>query len=165
MDGVLADVYRHFILLERERYGIVIDPGRIEGVSEEEAFPHFTRIVNSGGFFRHAPVMAGAVEGLRRLEALYDVRVVSSATEFPASLREKYDWLREHFPFISWRRMTFGGSKDLICGDIMIDDHTFNLREFHGRKIIFTQPHNINIQEPGIERAGSWPEVTDLLGC
>ncbi|MEG7769311.1 5'-3'-deoxyribonucleotidase, partial [Listeria monocytogenes] len=70
---------------------------------------------------------------LRRLNSLYEVFIVSAATEFPQSLTEKQAWLNEHFPFITWQQMVFCGSKTIINADIMIDDHFKNLDHFNGK--------------------------------
>jgi len=163
MDGVLADVYAQMFKLEFEETGIRPTEQEINGRLEGDAFPSFHKIVRSKGFFRNAPVMEGSVEGLRYLNEKYNVVIVSSATEFPDSMGEKYYWLTEHFPFISWRQMIFCGSKEGICGDIMIDDHIKNLSHFEGRRILFTQPQNVFVEDESMERVGSWKEIVGML--
>jgi 5'(3')-deoxyribonucleotidase len=39
----------------------------------------------------------------------YELYIVSAGMEFPNSLREKYDWLAEAFPFISWEQIVLCG--------------------------------------------------------
>jgi 5'(3')-deoxyribonucleotidase len=133
MDGVLADVYSQFILMECDKYGIKIDVNTLNGKLESDRFPHYDVIVRSSGFFRTAPVMPGSIGGLKYLNSRYNVLVVSSATEFPDSLKEKLEWLNEFYPFISWKQMIFCGEKHSIKGDIMIDDHPKNLDFFEGK--------------------------------
>lgn len=163
MDGVLANVYRQFIHLEYKATGVKLDYDSLNGIIEEKAFPHFERDVNSRDFFRTAPLMTDSVEGLKYLNDKYTVYIVSSATEFPNSLPEKQQWLNEHFPFISWRQMIFCGSKKPITGDIMIDDHPSNLDSFEGRKILFTQPHNVYDTKEGYTRVKGWQEIMVIL--
>ncbi|MEI9865673.1 MAG: hypothetical protein WDN00_14205 [Limisphaerales bacterium] len=93
----------------------------------------------------------------------YELFIVSAATEFPQSLGEKVEWLEEHFPFITWQQIVLCGSKKVITGDIMIDDHFKNLDFFKGRTLLFTQPHNQNQNDKGHERVNSWGEVARLL--
>ena len=45
----------------------------------------------------------------------------------------------------------------------MIDDHLKNLRDFKGKKLLFTATHNINVDLKGYTRVNSWPEVRRLL--
>lgn len=163
MDGVLADVYAQFIRLEKEESGLVLMPGLLSGKTEAEAFPHYKKHVNSAGFFRMAPLIPGSVEGLKYLNDKYSVLIVSSATEYPDSLKEKLEWLNEFYPFISWQQMIFCGEKDSIQGDIMIDDHPKNLNNFKGQRIIFTQPHNINLPDTTWHRVTTWQEIVEIL--
>jgi len=163
MDGVLADVYAQMLEYEFKESGLKPTEQDLRGQLEEDAFPSFQKIVRSKGFFRNAPVMKDSVEGLNYLNSKYKVVVASSATEFPTSLNEKYDWLNEFFPFISWRQMIFCGSKESLCGDIMIDDHIKNLSSFNGKRILFTQPQNVFIQDASMQRVDNWKEIMSLL--
>lgn len=163
MDGVLADVYTHFIQMEYKDSGIKINIQDLYGKSEEESFPSFDKHIRSHGFFRTVPVIQDSIEGLKYLNDRYNVLIVSSATEFPNSISEKQEWLNEHFPFIKWEQMIFCGQKDSIKGDIMIDDHPKNLRSFDGEKIIFTQPHNMNIQDSDFRRVFCWKDILNML--
>lgn len=163
MDGVLADIYPQMLDFEYNESGVRPSDQDMRGRLEESAFPSFQKIIRSKGFFRTVPVVKGSIEGLRYLNSKYEVLIASSATEFPNSLNEKYDWLNEHYPFISWKQMIFCGSKNSICGDIMIDDHVKNLNCFGGRKILFTQPQNVFIYDASLERVDSWKEIMNLL--
>jgi len=163
MDGVLADIYPQMLDYEYRESGIRPTEEDMYGQLEGSAFPSFQKIIRSKGFFRTVPVIKDSIEGLRYLNNKYNVLIVSSATEFPTSLNEKYDWLNEHYPFISWKQIIFCGSKDSICGDIMIDDHIKNLNLFEGRRILFTQPQNMLVQDTSIERVENWQEIKALL--
>lgn len=163
MDGVLADVYTHFINLEFKESGITFAPEDLRGKLENDVFPSFQKLVNSIGFFRTVPLIPDCVEGLRYLNDNYRVLIVSSATEFPNSLNEKRYWLTENFPFISWKQMIFCGSKDSINGDVMIDDHPKNLSLFSGQKILFTQPHNVYVHDDSYQRVSNWNEIAGIL--
>ncbi len=163
MDGVLADVYAQFIQMEFEETGIRRSLESLHGKIETEAFPNCDKYVRTTDFFRNAPVMRDSVEGLKYLNEKYNVYVVSSATEYPKSLREKLDWLNEFFPFISWKQIILCGKKDPVKGDIMIDDHTKNLDVFEGEKILFTQPHNFYIDKHEYERVDNWKRIMEIL--
>lgn len=163
MDGVLADIY--FQLIEHDARG----SGRrkslteVAGRAEQEVFPGLDGYIRTPGFFRDAPVIADSQAVLARLNAQYEVFVVSAATEFPLSLAEKQSWLREHFPFITWQQLVLCGSKRIVQGDIMIDDHFKNLDFFVGRTLLFSQPHNQQADNRGHERVNSWREVAERL--
>lgn len=163
MDGVLADVYAQLLKIEYEEKGIKHKIESLYGKMESEAFEDGYAYVHRPRFFQTAPLIPGCVQGLRYLNDKYNLLIVSSATEFPNSPTEKLKWMHKHFPFINWKQIVLCGRKDVIKGDIMLDDHPKNLNYFEGRKIIFTQPHNIYIQNPSYERANNWEEVMKIL--
>ncbi|MDR2949344.1 MAG: 5'(3')-deoxyribonucleotidase [Prevotella sp.] len=163
MDGVLADVYSQFSRLELGETGTVIDIESLYGKLESEAFPNYEKHVRSTNFFRTAPVIPDSVGGLKYLNEKYNVLIVSSATEFPDSLKEKVEWLNEHFPFIKWQQIILCGTKNSIKGDIMIDDHPKNLDYFEGKKILFSQPHNMYMVKDDCTRVNTWQDIINIL--
>lgn len=163
MDGVLADTYSQFLRMELDETGRHIPAEELLGKLEEEAFPNFEKHVHSKGFFRTAPQIEGSVDGLKYLNDKYKLLIVSSATEFPQSLTEKVEWLKEYYPFISWQQIILCGDKSSVKGDLMIDDHIKNLDYFEGDKILFSQPHNIYIKNDNYKRVNGWTEVMDIL--
>lgn len=164
MDNVIADVCSHYITWYKKEYGVEIDPADMLGKPETGAFPEkgaVMKFLHTPGFFRSAPVVPGAQEALMELAETYEIYIVSAAMEFPQSLREKYDWLAEHFPFIPWRNIVFCGNKGIIGTDYMIDDHMYNLDAFTGKGILFTASHNIHAG--GYTRVNNWEEALRFL--
>jgi len=163
MDGVLADVNVQFVLFEEKETGRKLDLIALAGEAEFVAFPNGRKHVSQKGFFRDAPAMENAVDVLKILNEKYELFIVSAAMEFPTSLPEKHDWLAEHFPFIRWQQIVFLGSKTIVQGDIMIDDHYKNLDYFKGQTILFTQPHNEGHDDKGHTRVANWKDIEKIL--
>ncbi len=163
MDGVLADVYSQFIAYEEIESGAKLTRESLAGKEEYQAFPNGRKHVNTTGFFRNAPLMDGCVDVLKQLNEKYALFIVSAAMEFPNSLIEKHAWLAEHFPFINWQQIVFCGSKTVVQGDIMIDDHYKNLDHFNGQTILFTQPHNFGHDNRNHTRVETWNDIARLL--
>lgn len=163
MDNVIADVASHYIAWYGKECGIKVQPDVFLGVPESEAFPDnaIRRFLNTPGFFRTVPVMPGAIAAVKRLMQHFDIYIVSAAMEFPQSLTEKYEWLQEHFPFISWRHIIFCGDKSIVNTDYMIDDHVKNLDYCKGKTFLYTAGHNIHIDRH--TRVNNWDEVVQLL--
>lgn len=165
MDEVIADPMGEMIRWYHEQYGAMPDKAKMEG-SWVKGFPeeHQAMIrerLGEPGFFRHLPVMEDSVDVLRRLNEKYEVFIVSAAMEFPNSLKDKYDWLMEHFPFFTWRQLALTGSKDLVSGDFMIDDHVKNLRGFKGKPYLYTSAHNLNVT--GYDRIDNWKQAVKIF--
>jgi 5'-nucleotidase len=164
MDGVIADVEPQLIKYYEQQYGIKITREEIQGLSGAEAFPQDAatkRMLNTSGFFRTLNVMPDAVAVVKELSENYEVYIVSAATEFPISLFEKIEWLKEHFPFIGWRNIVLCGDKSIIHTDYLIDDHCKNLDFFSGKTIMFNAHHNQN--EHRHTRVYNWGEILTLF--
>lgn len=165
MDEVLADTIDKFIEVYQRDHQTELLLEEMKGKEFHELLPdtlsHSWRdYVNAPGFFRDIKVMPGAQEVVRELYDKYDLYVVSAAMEFRNSLIDKFDWLAEYFPFISWKNIIFCGNK-IVDVQILIDDRIRNFAGFDGRKILFSSPHNYYITE--YERANTWAEVADKL--
>ena len=163
MDGVIADTVSQFIAWYERGFGETIPKEAFHGVPESEGLPNgaVRKFVHTTGFFRTIPVMDGAIEAVQELMKNFEVYIVSAAVEFPQSLNEKYDWLQENFPFISWRNIIFCGDKSIIGTDYMIDDHVRNLDTYRGTCILFTAGHNMGIDRH--TRINNWKEVLTLF--
>lgn len=164
MDGVIADVEKHYIDWYERDYGVKIDRKTMEGLMEHEAMPEkgaIMKFLTTPGFFRTVPVMEGAVEALKDLSQDYEIYIVSAAMEFPLSLYEKHQWLAEHFPFISWRNIIFCGDKSVIDTDFLIDDHLKNLDFCKGKALMFTAFHNVNHHTH--QRVNNWKEIPAIV--
>ena len=166
MDDVMADTHGKFIrlYLEGEMPRYTLDELKAKSFHElfdEHEYKAISERVYEPGFFRDIPVMEGAQEVIADLMEQYDVFVASAAQEFPNSLREKWDWLQEFFPAISWRNYIFMGDKSVLNTDFLIDDLPRNLRTFQGEGLLFDALHNQEDQE--FRRVKSWQAVAQIL--
>jgi 5'-nucleotidase len=165
MDEVIADPMGEMIDWYRREYGVEADKNKMNGSwlvgFPEEHQPLVMERLRSPGFFRDLPVMPDAVETLRQLNQQYEVFIVSAAMEFPNSLKDKHDWLMEHFPFFTWKQIALTGSKDLVFGDFMIDDHVKHLKGFRGKPYLYTAAHNLTVT--GYDRIDNWKQAAGIF--
>ncbi|HEX8462464.1 MAG TPA: 5'(3')-deoxyribonucleotidase [Segetibacter sp.] len=163
MDGVIADTISQFIAWYERDYGKRIELSAFDGKPESEGLPDnaVTKFVYTPGFFRSIPVMQDAKESVMELTKHFEVYIVSAATEFPQSLNDKYEWLQENFPFITWRNIVFCGDKSIIGTDYMVDDHVKNLDNFKGKALMFTAGHNMGVTRH--TRVNNWQEALKVL--
>lgn len=165
MDEVLADPIAKFIRLYNRDYAIPLDLEILPGNEIIAHVPDHAKMklyeyINEKGFFRDLELIPGCVEVMKQLQEKYEVFIVSAAMEFPNSLQDKYEWLAEHFPFIGWQHIMFCGYK-IVNVDILIDDRIKNFKDFEGRKLLFSSPHNLLITD--YERVSTWKEVAEKL--
>jgi 5'-nucleotidase len=166
MDEVMADPMGAMIEWYKTKYDEEIIYEQMLGGSWTKGFPqhHHAMIrerLMGEGFFRHLPVIKDCVDVLKEMNQRYEVFIVSAAMEFPNSLKDKLEWLLDHFPFLTWRQLALCGDKRLVCGDYMIDDHVKNLKHFQGKKYLFTSAHNLDII--GYDRINNWLEAGEIF--
>jgi 5'-nucleotidase len=166
MDEVIADPLTDMLDWYQRQFGQEVDVRKMESGSWLNAFPEEHRSfirqrLFEPGFFRHLPVMAHSQEVLKAINDRYDLFIVSAAMEFPNSLKDKLEWLGDHFPFISWRQVALTGDKRVVYGDHMIDDHSRHLQHFNGKTYLYTAPHNRN--EEGYQRVNNWEEIAAIF--
>ena len=91
--------------------------------------------------FSHFEPMPGAIESVRELIELgHDVFIASTAPwNNPKAWGQKRDWIEEHLPELS-RKVFLTHRKDLLIGDILIDDSNYRGQpDFKGTWIHFGQ--------------------------
>lgn len=166
MDDVIADAEERFLEWYERDFGVRYTKEDVRGtklhfiVPEEnrkvvKAYPHHP------DFFRNLPVIQNSREMVEELHNRFEVYIASAAMEFPYSLPHKNEWLDQNFPFIHWKRRIFCGDKSVLKGDVLIDDHDFNLSVFQGRAIMFSAAHNMN--DTRYERMNNWLEAEKLF--
>ncbi len=166
MDEVIADAYMAHIDIYNQEFNANLQIEDCFGKEAWQCVPEEHQLsikqhTHRVGFFKDLRIIQDSQEVLRELSLKHDVYIASAAMEFPQSLREKSDWLDAFFPFIPWQKRILCGDKSILKGDVLIDDRSKNLKNFDGRSILFTSPHNTNTTD--FERAGTWKEIADKL--
>ncbi len=166
MDDVLADTGAKILRIFNERNNESLTKDFFEDKDfyayiKQEQFKTYRDLLFQPGFFSDLEVFPHAQEVVKTLSEKYEIFIVSAAVEFPNSLLEKYNWLRLYFPFIPWTHMVFCGDKSIVHGDIMIDDHSRNFKNFEGEKLLFHSMHNT--QENTYKRVKDWKEIYEIL--
>ena len=104
-----------------------------------------------------------AFENLKKLNNDYEI-FICTATHFNIASYKFNNVLLKYFPFIKSDQIITTTRKDLIRGDILIDDSYKNIISFPGYRIMLKQPHNknriINIRNnEKIRIANDWNEI------
>ena len=118
LDGVLADFDQ---ILE----GLCPDINQLEGQARSKKVREVC--LSKPYFFQTLPPITGAIEAVKRLFELYEVYFLSTPMwEVPTSYTEKRLWVEEHFGVLAEKRLILTHRKDLVIGDILIDDRPNN---------------------------------------
>ena len=76
-----------------------------------------------------------------------------------------HEVLFKYFPFLSWDQVIVTTRKQMIRGDVLIDDGIHNLEGGQYKKVLMTAPHNIHYdaEAHGMVRVNSWKEIEQVI--
>jgi 5'(3')-deoxyribonucleotidase/uncharacterized protein with PQ loop repeat len=171
MDEVIADAFGKMLRAYNERTGRNITREQIASEGIEVMFaPEFLtpelkialdELPHDRSFFGDLELMEGAQESLRELAKDFEIFIASAAMDVPSSFDAKYQWLKQHFPFIPQSHYIFCGDKSILNADFLVDDRPRHFEHFRGTGILFTAPHNVN--RAAKLRASNWRDVVRIL--
>ena len=133
------DKYRVFIDMD----GVIAD---FESAAEAEALVKgVTKLSRPDLFvnYRALGVIDGAIEAVAKLNADHEVFIASTPPwTRPEVWGHKREWIGEHFPYLK-RRIILTHRKDLLIGDILIDDSRYRGQpDFQGEWFWFNKNWN-----------------------
>ena len=168
MDEVIADTLQKFMSVCNTELGLGLTKSDLTGrniwdVIGKEHFPTLKGFVSEEDFFADLDVMPDSQDVIRRLMERYEVFISSAAMEVPTSFAAKFDWLKLHFGFIPASHIVFCGDKSILNADYLIDDNSRHFERFRGEGILFSAPHNSNVE--GYRRVHTWKEVDRLFAA
>ena len=73
--------------------------------------------------------------------------------------------LFRRFPFLSWNQLIITSRKQMIRGDVLIDDGVHNHLGGDYKKILVTAGHNrsYDAEANGMIRVRNWTEILDVI--
>lgn len=161
MDEVIADFIPKFLREFNQRSGESLTVKDLTGAHLRDLRPErageLRALIREPSFFRDLAPMEHSQAVLRRLAERHEIFISTAAMEVPSSFTAKYDWLREHFAFISELHYVFCGDKSILHADYLIDDNVRHFQRFAGRGLLYSAPHNFHVT--GYDRVSSWLEV------
>ena len=116
-------------------------------------------------FWRSVKPVPGAAEALKHfMDEGHEVYIVT-ATEMRHVKDKMQDLLFRCFPFLSWKQVIITGNKQLIRGDVLIDDGIHNLEGGDYKKILFSAPYNrhYDAEANGMIRVSGWDEIIRII--
>lgn len=164
MDDVIVDTHSAILAWAERTYDAAFLHRTSEPLHElitGERSVQLRAMLDEGSIFRHLKPKSRAIEVLKVLAANHQVFIVTAAMEHPASMTPKFEWLREHLPFLPPSRYVFCGDKSVIGVDYLIDDTPAQLEALRGEGILFDAPKNRN--EKCFRRVRNWDEVQALF--
>lgn len=116
--------------------------------------------------YRDLDPVEGAIEGIKLLQEKGHEVIIATAVPKSAGIayHGKLEWIRRNMPFFSLNNFVAIQRKDLLQGDVLLDDGMHNIIPFRksGRTaVVFDRPWNRN--DVGGERVYSWQQFIALV--
>ena len=170
MDDTIEHLLKAWVDGVNKKYGCSVSCEEIRSWDVSAAFPGLTReqvydIPMQPGFWKTVDPIDGASDALKRLiNAGHEVFIVT-ATPYESIYEKMSEVLFRYFPFLSWDHVIITSRKQMINGDVLIDDGIHNLEGGHYKKILMTAPHNISYdaEAHGMTRVRNWNEVEQVI--
>ena len=170
MDDTIESLLKAWVNGVNMKYGRSVSCEDVTSWDVSAAFPGLTReevyaVPLEQGFWKTVEPIPGAAEAIQRfMDAGHEVFIVT-ATPYESVTEKMTDVLFRYFPFLTWKQLIITSRKQLIRGDVLIDDGVHNLEGGDYVKILMTAPHNRNYdaEANGMIRVQTWAEIEEVI--
>ena len=170
MDDTIEHLTDAWIDWLNHRYGTEVSKNDITSWNFSKAFPTLTEEeayspLYIDDFWDTVEPMDGAYEALTQLrEDGHEIFIVTSSA-YQTIQAKMNKVLFKYFPFITWDHVIVASRKQMVHGDVLIDDAPHNLENFPGERILMNAPHNRNYpaEENDMWRVDNWQEITRII--
>lgn len=183
IDGVVADLTGHILNKINQKHDTNYNNSHIVSwafhskhssiFKDEEHRLMANELFESSGLVADLPFIDGALNALNALQKTNRYKMVWATAPYekaPSWVFDRMNWFQKHLFQIS-PYYVFAQNKELIDGDILIDDKPENILSFVNEKpdiregLLFTQPWNKDTTEQHwkYNRVKSWDEILKEL--
>ena len=170
MDDTIESLLKAWVSGVNKKYGRNVSCEDVTSWDVSSAFPGLTHeqvyaVPLEQGFWKTVEPIPGAAEAIERFMAAGHEVFIVTATPYESVTEKMTDVLFRYFPFLSWKQLIITGSKQMIRGDVLIDDGIHNLEGGDYIKILMTAPHNRNYdaEANGMIRVHNWAEIEEVI--
>ena len=171
MDDTIEGLLPAWVEYLNNRYGTTVSPDDVKEWDITKAFPELSEhqvfepfLFES--FWENVKPLPGAQEVIKRLmDDGHDVYIVTS-TCYKIIEMKMDKVLFKYFPFIDHKKLIITYNKQLLLGDVMIDDAPHNLIGGCYKKLLIDSPTNRSVRcdsKSELIRMHSWYQIYDYI--
>ena len=142
-------------------------------VTQWELMPNFPGLsmeqiytpLNEDEFWKHTEPVEGASEYIKKLiDDGHQIFVVTASTYHTIASKFTNCILR-FFPYLTWDDIIVTSHKELVYGDVIIDDNDGNFGGKCSIKLLFDRPHNqgYHAEANGVKRVYDWKGIYEEI--
>lgn len=170
MDDVLEELLSAWVSWLNQRWGTNVRP---DDISEWDIAAFFPTIphhdvfapLHDDDFWKTVRPKKGAREALETLiEEGHKIYIVTNSS-YKALASKMENVLFRYFPFLTWDDVIVTANKQLVNGDVLVDDAVHNLIGGQYARILMDAPYNrsFDAEKNFIRRAKDWPEALAII--
>lgn len=170
MDDTVENLCETWVEFLNETHGTTVHKDDIHDWDMSKAFPTIEKqqvydpLFNENMWKMVTP-LPGAVEYLKRLiDDGHKVVIVTASHQNTVAMKLN-NVLFRYFPYLTTSDVIITSQKQLVCGDVMIDDAPHNLVGGNYYGILVTAPHNraYDAESNGFIRADTWEQIYNIV--
>lgn len=168
-DDVAENFLDCWLSAVNKKYGTSVQFEDVTDWDVTLAFPTLTKaqifgVLEEEDLWRGLEPMPGSQKILQKWYDKGHKLYMVTASDY-RTCKVKTERILELFPFLDWEHIIFASEKQMVAGDVLIDDGIHNLIGGAYYKILFDRPHNrgLDAEKYGVHRARTWDEVDALV--
>lgn len=170
MDDTIEHLLVAWIDCLNSQYGLSVKAEEVTQWDLQIAFPSLTKEqihapLEEDEFWERVKPMDGASDAIQwMIKQGYQVYIVTASAY--RTIRAKMEhMLFKHFPYLTWDNVIITNHKQMIDGDILIDDAPHNLIRGKYVKVLMSAPHNLSFDADayGMLRVSNWDDVKSII--
>lgn len=170
MDDTLEDLLGAWVSYLNTRYGTSVQKDEVAQWDISQAFPTLDKAqvyepLYLDSFWRSVKPIDGAAETLQKLMADGHRVLIVTTSAYQTLHTKMEEVLFRYFPFLTWDDVIITSHKQLVNGDVLVDDGTHNLEGGDYLRILMDAPHNraYDAEKNGMTRVYNWDEAYDVI--
>ena len=172
MDDCIENLSVAWVGYLNDRYGTDVSLSDVTSLDISKAFPSLSKeqiygVLREKALWERVKPLPGAVKYLKRImDDGNEVFIVTASHQDTVGVKMNTVLFR-YFPFIPYENIIVSSKKQMISGDILIDDGVHNLGgNYMG--MLFTANHNKSVTDEELMklnavRVDNWKEVYELI--
>lgn len=166
MDDTIENLLSAWVFYLNNRYGTSVNENDVTDWDISKAFPMLERKqvyepLYSDELWLLVKPVDGASDALKKLIADGHRVLVVTTSAYETLKIKMQEVLFKYSPFISWNDVIITAHKQLIKGDVLVDDGVHNLEGGDYAKILVDSPHNrgYDAEANGMIRLNNWDDI------
>ncbi len=170
MDDTIEDLLEAWVSYLNDVYGTSVKKDDVAQWDISRSFPMLSKEqvyepLYCDAFWREVKPIEGASEALRQLIADGHTVLIVTSSAYETIKVKMQEVLFRYFPFLSWDDVIITTHKQLISGDVLVDDGVHNLEGGSYAKILVDSPHNrqYDAEANGMLRLNNWTDIYNAI--